>query len=488
MPSIKKEIAKGVFWTATAKYSGLIISLGVTAILSRNIAPAAFGTVAIAAVITAFLDIFVNMGVGTAIVQFKNLTKRQINTLFLFGGFLGILCGFVLFVMAAPIASYYNDNQLVTVCRLLCVCMVFNALNIVPNGLMMREKRFKSVAVRTLTFQVLSGVVAIWGALSGWGIYALIVSPIITSVGVFSYNFYNYPQRFFIGIDWKVLRLVWSYSSFQFLSYFANYFSRNLDKLIIGKYFSLSQLGYYEKSYRLMQLPMQNITFVITPVLHPILSSLQDQKRELGVKNQKLTKILSEISFPIGIILYFCSYEIVMLLYGQNWYAAVPIFQILSLSLPLQMILSTSGAIYQAAGRTNHMFFIGLCNTIVTVTGFIIAAKYFKTLEAMAWAWNITLFINFVDSYFVMNKLTLGYSVKSFFVSLVPQIINSAITIIVAYVMISWISFGNLILDLIYKCTVIAGLTSMMAYFLNQYNVFQLLQQLYVKKICSTKY
>lgn len=283
-------------------------------------------------------------------------------------------------------------------------------------------------------------------------------------------------------MDWSAIKMVWSYSSFQFLSYFANYFSRNIDKLIIGKYFSLGQLGYYEKSYRLMQLPLQNITYVISPVLHPVLSSLQDQKSELGAKNKRLTEILSQISFPLGMVLYFCAYEIIMILFGENWKPAVPIFQILAISVPLQMILSTSGALYQAAGRTNHMFFVGILNTAVTVSGFFIAARCFKTLEAMAWAWDITLFINFMDSYLVMNKMTFGYSSKKFFYSLIPQIINSAVTLIISIILINILPIQNLILSLLYKVLVIGGLTVGIAGILKQYNVIMIIQQLLNKQ------
>ena len=479
MPSIKAEIAKGVVWTAVAKYSGLFISLGVTSVLARNVSPSAFGTMAIATVITAFLDIFVNAGIGTAIVQFKNLSKRQINTLFLLGGLLGLFFGGILFFTSNLISEYYEDEQLINICRLLCVCMFFNALNIVPNGLMMKAKRFKTVAIRTLIFQVLSGTAAVLAALNGWGIYALIISPIFTAIGVFCFNFYNYPQRLYIKMDWTAVRMVWSYSSFQFLSYFANYFSRNIDKLIIGKYFSLSELGYYEKSYRLMQLPLQNITYVISPVLHPVLSSLQDQKSELGIKNRRLTELLSQISFPLGIALYFCAYEIVMILFGHNWEAAVPIFQILSWSVPFQMILSTSGALYQAAGKTNHMFFVGIINTIVTVLGFIIAARCFKTLDAMAWAWDITLIINFVNSYLAMNKFTFGYSARKFFSTLIPQLINSAVTLVVSFLLIHLFSIHSLVVGLIYKLVVVGSMTIIMATILRQYNIIKIISHLF---------
>ncbi len=475
MPSIKSEITKGVFWIAFAKYSGIFISLGITAILARNISPSAFGTMAIATVIMAFLDIFTDMGIGPAIIQFKDLDKRQINSLFMFGGGIGLFLSIGLFFASKPLALYYDDPVLINVIHLLCICLLFNSLNIVPNGLMLKAKRFKTISMRTLGFQFFSGLIAIWGALHNWGIYALVVTPIITSIGVFCVNFYNYPQQFIFKIDMEVIKRIWSYSSFQFLFSFTNYFSRNLDKLIIGKYFSMSDLGYYEKSYRLMQLPLQNITFVISPVLHPILSTLQDNKYELGAKNQKLLTILSQISSPIGIVLFFCAPEIITIVFGYNWQPSIPVFEILALSLPLQILLSTSGSLYQAAGRTNHLFYTGICNTAVTVIGFLIAAKYFRTLESMAWAWDITLTINFFTSYIVMNRYTLGFPLRKFFVSFIPQIINSLITVIVVYFLLKSFAFENIFCELMFKVISISLPTFIMAYMLRQYNILSII-------------
>lgn len=379
MTSVKTEIAKGAFWIAIAKYSGLLISLCITVILARNIEPSAFGSMAIATVIMAFLDIFTDMGIGPAIVQYKDLTKPQIETLFVLGAGIGLFLSLILFLASTPIAKYYNDLNLIHIIRCLCICLLFNALNIVPNALMLKSKRFRTIALRTLSFQVLCGSVAVYGAINSWGIYSLIVTPIITSVGVFIVNFINYPQKISCHLDYDVIKRIWNYSLFQFLFSLTNYFSRNFDKLIIGKYFSMSQLGYYEKSYRMMQLPLQNITFVISPVLHPILSSLQNNKQELGNKNRRLLTLLSQISFPIGLILYFCAHEVIMIFFGENWTPSIPIFQILALSLPLQMLLSTSGSFFQAAGQTNHMFFSGICNTTVTIIGFLFSATKYMT-------------------------------------------------------------------------------------------------------------
>ena len=169
MPTIKQEIAKGVFWIAVARYSGIFISLAITAVLARNVSPAAFGTMAVATVIMAFLDIFTEFGIGPAVIQFKDLTRRDLSSLFMIGGGIGIVLGVALFLCAPVVARFYDDMTLVPVVRLLCICLLFNSLNVVPNGLMLKAKRFRTVALRTLSFQLLCGCVAVWGCTAWMG-------------------------------------------------------------------------------------------------------------------------------------------------------------------------------------------------------------------------------------------------------------------------------------------------------------------------------
>jgi PST family polysaccharide transporter len=342
---------------------------------------------------------------------------------------------------------------------------------------MTKEKRFKTIAYRTLFCQLLCGVIACFGALHGWGIYALIITPIFTAIGVFAVNFYNYPQKLFCRVDFHVLRQIASFSSYQFLFQFSNYFSRNLDKLIIGKYFNMAQLGYYDKSYRLMQLPLQSITFVISPVLHPILSSLQNDKENLSQKCCKLANLLSCISFPIGVLFYFIALEVIRIVYGPNWDAAAPVFSILALSLPLQMVLSSIGSFYQSAGDTKRMFLSGLLNTTITVAGFIIAAVTVHTIESMAWAWVITLTINFVTSYNILFRVTFKVRAVGFFKLFIPQFINSTVAFLGCMAVSHFAESQSVVVSLIIKTVFLLIATLIMAYILGQYNIFTLLKQ-----------
>lgn len=478
MASFKKDLTKGVFWIAVAKYSGIIIQLLIAAILARKITPAAFGTVAVAMVILYFLDILSDIGIGPAVVQYKQLTKSHLDSLFTLTTYIGVFLTGVLYLMSGFIADFYGDLTLERVCQLMSLVIFFHSLNVVPNSLMRKDQRFRAIAIRSLSFRILSGSIAVWGAFHGWGVYALLVSPILTAIGFFSLNYSDYPLKFVLRMNKEAVKMVASFSFFQFAFSFCNYFSRNLDKLIIGKYFSLTQLGYYDKSYHLMMLPIQNVAYVIDPVLHPVLSTLQNDRHELKIKNQKLAVLISNISFPIGLILYFCGAELIKIVYGGQWDAAIPVFCILALSLPLQMILSTNVPFFQAAGKTNHLFISGMLNTLCTVSGFLIAAYWGNSIEAVAWSWDITLAINFINTYLILHIATMKTNVWSFFKALLPQCANSIIVYITIFFISRIFVVENVFASLLFKSMSILATTLLLAQILHQYKL-----SLIVKKV-----
>ncbi len=475
--SFKKEVVKGVFWIAVAKYSGLFVSLIITAILARLISPDAFGTVAVALVILHFLNILADIGIGPAVVQYKDLSKSNLNDIFTFSFLLGGVLCVLLYISAPLIASFYKKDTLIPICKLLCIVIFFNAINVVPNGIMRREKKFKTIALRTLSFQIVGGGLAIWAAYKGWGVYALLISSLVSSIGVFIVNYYFYPLKINYRFKKHSLDTIFSFSIFQFLYSFINYFSRNLDKLIIGRRLSLSELGYYDKSYHLMMLPVQYITNVVEPVLHPILADYRTNKNDIKEKNLKLTKIVSYISFPIGLLLFFCGGELINIVYGRDWTNSIPTFKILALSLPLQVVISTIAPMYQSIEKTKLMFWVGLLNSSITIGGFFLASICFNSIEAIAWSWDITLVINFINSYFILHHWGFHESSKPFFQQLVPQIVNSFLVFSICFFLFNWISISSDILSLMIKIIIVPFMTFLFAFILKQYNIIHVLSR-----------
>lgn len=399
MISIKQQMFSGILYTAVAKYSGLIISLVVMAVLARLLSPDDFGTVAIATVFINFFSIFTNIGISAAIVQNKELTTRDINNIYMVTLWIGAILSVLFFLSAGFIARYYQDNRLILICQLLSVSLFFSSAGTVPNTLFFKDKDFKFIAWRTFIVQISVGFIAIIAAWTGAGLQTLLIQPILSSAAIYFISLKKYPQKFLWtwGID--SLKKIWSYSMYQFFFNIMSYFIRNLDKMLIGKYIGMAPLGYYEKSYRLMSLPIQNITYVITPVLHPILCDFQQDKKQLATINERMVRLLAFIGFPLGILLFFCGHELVLFVFGSQWERSIPAFQILSLSVGLQIVMSSSGSFFQSSNDTRGLFICGIFTAVTTCIGFLVCILFFRTLEAFAYSMLISYFLCFIQCY-----------------------------------------------------------------------------------------
>lgn len=423
----KKLVVSGIFYTALSKYSGMLVTLLLTAILARMLSPDDFGVVAVASVVIAFFSMFTDIGFSAAIVQYKTLTKEDLASLFSLTLWLGVLLSVAFFLSAGLIAAYYERPVLEPVCRILSVNLFFASANIVPNALFYKQKAFKYIAVRGVVVQCLAGILAIIVAWQGGGLYALLVNPVLSGILLFLISFRRYPQRILLKPRLSVLRQVMAYSTFQFLFNLINYFSRNLDKILIGKYMGMGTLGYYEKSYRLMMLPLQNITQVITPVMHPVLSDLQDDRASLASSYEKVVKLLAHIGFPLSVFLFFSAQELVVLMFGDQWLPSVPVFRLLSLSVGIQMVLSSSGSVFQAAGDTRSLFICGIFSSCMNIAGILLGIFYFKTLHALACCICITFSINFVQCYLQLYCFTLRRNMVYFTKFLISPFVISFI-------------------------------------------------------------
>lgn len=451
MPAIKQKMFKGVFWSAVERYSGTLMSLIVSIVLARLLRPEDYGVVAIVLVIIGFLNIFSSMGIGPAIIQRNDFTQKDINDLFTMSLFIATLLSLLLFGSSWGIAWYYENEQIVPICQLLSICVFFTSLNMVPHALMSKNMRFKEMAKRTLIVQVATGVFSVGAALKGWGVYSLVISPILSSIITFFYFWRCYPVYISRHFSLKPFKSIWKFSSYLFAFDFFNYFAGNLDKLIIGKLMPLSALGYYEKSYRLMQMPLQNVSSVVSPVMQPIMSSFQNNYVEMANKYNRIVKFMATIGFPLSVMLIFTGDELVTLFFGTQWKAAVPSFQVFALALPFQMILNTSGGIWTSSNATNYMFWTGMANTLITCLGYVVGACMGNGIVYIALGWTCAAIICFINTYFFMYVRLFKVSFYKMLILLGYPLVNALLLCVVYSLYNHYVLCANMILSLLLK-------------------------------------
>ena len=450
--SIKKEFTLGVFFIAISKYAGVLLLIVITAILARLLSPNDFGVVAIATVIIQFFSALYEAGLSTAIIQNKSFTRRDYDSIFTFSTLIGIVLA-VIFVSSSDfIAQYYEDEKLSGICKWLSVIVVIGAMNVAPNAILLKEKKFKALSVRAIVAQIISGLISVYMAYVGYGLYALVASVIVSNFLIFLFSYLYYPLK--LNFNFNCLKEVIFYSFFQFLSNLIAYLGRNLDKLIIGKYIGMTQLGYYEKSYKLMMMPLQNITYVITPVLHPIFSNFQNNWDSIITRYKKLLKILSYIGFPLSIFLFYSASELILVFFGNQWVDSIYTFKILSLTAGVQILNSTCGSIFQSIGYTKGLFICSFTSFIFMTLGLYVASAYFGSIEAIAYAFDITLIIGVVIVFSVLFK-KLRISLKEFVVLMSGPSILSIILFAIMTAYESLVIIDNNVVSAIIKFVII---------------------------------
>ena len=399
------EFKNGILFTAIGKYSNVVIQIIVNAVLSRLLTPEDYGIVAVVNVFLVFFQMLADFGIGPAIIQNKQLTKADIQDIFSFTVFSSLLLGIMFMFLGYPISLFYGNPVYIPVSVILGICVIFYTLVVVPQAIIQKSKNFKLVNQVLIGSNLLSGVISIVAAFLGANYYSLIIGNIIKA-GFLFMMFYKQTDLK-IKIKWSLapIKKIYAFSRNQFLFNFINYFSRNLDSILIGAKLSSTSLAFYDKAYQLSLYPNQVLTNVITPVVQPIMSEYEQEKSVIERVYLQISKILALIGIPLTIFLIFSAEEIIFFMFGDQWGASVQTFRILSASVWIQMISSSTGAIFQSANRTDLLLRSGIITSIINVSC-IITGVLIGSIEAVAILLVIAFSINFlINNYLLVYKL-----------------------------------------------------------------------------------
>lgn len=476
------SIKKAALITAISKYINIFLGIFFSAILSRILTPNDYGIVAIVTVFTTFFIVLSNCGLGIAIIQRKEFSQKDIDTLFSFSVYQGTMLALFFMILAFPISLFFNNKVYIPICSILSISIFFNTINAVPDALLRKEKNFSLIALRLVIVTLFTYGITIFTAIMGMKYYSLVIQSVISSLIIFLWNLKNAEVHFHFKLDKAVLKNISGYSGYNFLFNFVNYFTRNLDKMLIGKILGNESLAQYNKAYHFMLYPVQNLTNVITPVLHPILSDFQNDKKTIYKKYIKIVKLLSLLGIFVTAVCFTCSKEIILILYGNQWTSAVQCFHYLSLAIWTQMIMGTSGSIFTALEDTKKMFLSSCISTGIMVTT-LISSIYFKSIEKISFFIMISLNIIFIQTYFILIKKTFIFSFIKFLKQLVPDFFILTICISIGCFINRYIEIERIVLSGLLKTLILFLLYLTLIILLKQFKYIKSILPKKIKKI-----
>ncbi len=374
--TLRQKTITGLSWSFVGQIGKQASQFVITASLARLLSTTDFGLIGMATVFSGFMSIFSDMGISSALIQRKEVVEEHLSTAF----WINIACGFsltALFWLAAPgIALFYHSPQLTEIVRLLSFSFMIAAFGVVQQSVLMREMDFRGLMIRDLAAVIVSGAVGIALAVRGMGVKSLVIQQLV-------FVFVNTIVLWWFS-SWKPR---WLFSVFHLreLQHFstnttgfqiANYISRNVDYLLIGRFLGSDALGLYTLAYKLMMVPLQNISWVVHRVLFPAFSKIQDDLSKMRENYLRLIKAIALISFPIMVGLLVMAHEFVILVYGAAWEGAAEPIRILALCGLIQSVSTTTGIIFMSRGKVEVLLRLAIVNTLITAGMILAGVRY----------------------------------------------------------------------------------------------------------------
>ncbi|MDR7017298.1 MOP flippase family protein [Acinetobacter sp. 3657] len=443
---LKKKAVKGGALTISSKLVTIVIQILSLVILSRLLLPSDFGLIAMVMAITAFMGIFRDMGLSTAVIQKKDLTYDQINMLFWLNTAVGLLLTILTVLLAPLIAGFYAREELKPVIMLLAMTFFIASVGAQHSALLQRDLNLKPKVIADIVGAVFTLIVSIVLAMLGYGFWSLawgtVIGALATTLLYFKGSAFTPSKPKAAQGVRQLIHFGANVTLFEML----NYFHRNLDSVLIGKFWGAVAVGLYSRAYQMMMLPIASLRQPINAIAFPVLSRLQDDPIEFKKYYEKIATLLAFLSMPLMAFLVVNAQEVVEVTLGKGWEGVVPIFTLLGITGFIQAVASLRGLVLLSLGHSKRYILWGAFNAIFVSLGFVVGVQW--GAEGVATAYAIVNYAILYPSLWYFFKNT-PLKPRDFFTPLKLPIVASLSAALGSYVINLFINLSFPILNLI---------------------------------------
>lgn len=377
--------ARGVAWVTFARLGGQVVQFVASIVLARLLLPSAYGLVAIVWTFTGFAFLFNDLGIGAALVQSKRITEADASTAFLLNFVVGVTLTLFVLALSGPLAALVHQPHVAGLLALASVAFTLSNTT-VPTALLERRMRFRAVATIDFTTTTLGLVISVCAAALGAGAKSLVIGPLFTMASGTVVSF--------LAAGWlprarptrESARKLFSFGKHVTGFNVVNYWARNGDNLLIGRFVGASELGLYNRAYMLMLMPVSQVTGVLGRVLLPVFSTMQDDPARLRAAVLRVSRASGALFFPLVMGLAATAHNFVLVAFGARWRGAIPMVSILALSAAPQIISAMSGLLTQAVDRTRLLSTWGNLSSGSVIVAILIGLPWGAEGVAIAYA------------------------------------------------------------------------------------------------------
>lgn len=420
-PSLRREAFSATRWSMVGIISRQGVRFLFTLILARVIGPDEFGVAAQALIVVTFITLFLDQGIGAALVQRKQLTGGVIGAAFTLNVSTTLLAAAGTFLLAGTLAAFFRTDALVAVMHLLALNVLAMGLEVVPRALLQRHLRFRTVALVELTGSVVgfaAGLVALAISESYWAliIHLLVADTVCTLLLTVAAG--RHPLIGTWGDFKSLVRF-----SLQVLGFgLVNYGARNADSILVGRYLGVEPLALYSLAYRTLMVPVVALSQVTNRVALPIYARLQDDRQRAVRAYLESTGLIAVLAFPMMVTTIVLAPVGVPVIFGSAWVGAVVPIQILAVTGMRQSVQSTIGPVLLGHGRADLQLRWGIVSSTVYVLSFVIGLRW--GIVGVAAAYTVAGFLLGPFSFAIVRRI-LPFHLRAYWQTLRPAIVGS---------------------------------------------------------------
>jgi PST family polysaccharide transporter len=393
MKDLKEKTIRGGFARVVAQVANFVFRIGSLMVMARLLDPQDFGLVGMVTAFTGVLNLFRDFGLSTASVQRENVTDEQVSTLFWINVLVGVVLSIFAVVFAPVVVRIYHEPRLLGITMVLASGFLFNALGVQHSALLQRQLRFTALAVINVVALIISTIVAISLAKTGFGYWALVAMtvtlPLTTTIGVW------------IATAWipgmprhgEEIHSMMRFGGTLTLNGLVVYVAYNLEKVLLGRFWGAEAIGLYGRAYQLINIPTENLNSSVGEVAFAALSRVQNDRTRLRSYFLKGYSLVLAMTIPMTLMSAFFADDLIFVLLGPKWSSAAVIFRLLAPTILIFAMINPLAWLMFALGMVGRSLKVALVLAPIVIVGYLAGLRYGPTGVALGYSAIMTLWV-----------------------------------------------------------------------------------------------
>jgi len=464
-------------WSAIDSFAVQGIAFVVGIILARLLTPREFGLIGMITIFTAISGSFIDSGFSSALIRKKHCTNADYSTVFYYNLGMGLFFYLLLYFSAGAISNFFDEPELKWIVRVIGFGLIIRSLTIIQGTTLTKRVDFKLQAKIAVLSSIISGSIAIVMAYKGFGVWSLVARGLtvafLNSIFLWLWNRWRPTLEFSI----QSFKELFGFGSKLLASGLIDTAYRNIYHLIIGKFFSAQQLGFYTRADMFKNLPSQNLTSIMSRVTYPVLAQMQDDKQMLKAGYKKMIKSIMLISFVLLAGMAAVAEPMILTLIGEQWRPSIIYLQLLCFPGMMYPLHALNLNMLQVQGRSDLFLRLEIIKKLIAIPTIIIGILWGIKVMILG-MWVNTLIAYYLNSYYSGRHI--NYPMREQVTDILPSFVLALFMGVVVALAGYFMPFGNLpklMLQILLGAGIFFGLSELI----------QLQAYMYVKSIVKEK-